>query len=68
MINCKNVGSVRIFIISILLVAFGVLSVQAVHAQRLPREETLYVAISRPGMGLGPKNLNIYIFHIDDMR
>ncbi|MFQ5793506.1 MAG: ABC transporter substrate-binding protein [Candidatus Bipolaricaulia bacterium] len=51
----------------LLVLVFGLVSYQG-YAQRLPREETLYVAISKPGMGLGPSNFNIYTPGFDRSR
>ncbi|MHC2995640.1 MAG: ABC transporter substrate-binding protein [Candidatus Atribacteria bacterium] len=49
------------------LLIFGILSVQNAYAQPLPREETLYVAISKR-VALGPKILNIYTPGFDRSR
>ena len=64
----RKTSLVSVAVVFALLLAFGILSVQYTYAQRLPREETLFVAVSKPGMGLGPSNLNLYIPGFDRSR
>ena len=68
---CRGRGLARsgaaLTIMFALLLVFGILLVQNVYAQRLPREETLYVAVSKK-VALGPKNFNIYTPGFDRSR
>ena len=49
------------------LLIFGILLAQDVYAQNLPRDETLYVAVSKK-VALGPKVFNIYAPGFDRSR
>lgn len=61
------ISSAALTIVVAVLLVFGTLLVQNVYAQRLPREETLYVAVSKK-VALGPKNFNIYTPGFDRSR
>lgn len=54
-------------LVLVALLIFGILSDQNAYAQRLPRDETLYVGISKK-VALGPKVLNIYTPGFDRSR
>ena len=62
-----TVISSRVTLVFIALLIFGILLAQGVYAQNLPRDETLYVAVSKK-VALGPKVFNIYTPGFDRSR
>jgi len=54
-------------LVLVALLIFGILLAQDVYAQNLPRDETLYVAVSKK-VALGPKVFNIYTPGFDRSR
>lgn len=62
-----TVISLRVTLVFVALLIFGILLAQGVYAQNLPRDETLYVAVSKK-VALGPKVFNIYTPGFDRSR